>query len=268
MLEDHPDLVNEAEEGEILDDIIEESTPNEFGPALKDKVNIVLKNFMGGDQVLKDTTAKLTNVLIPQGSEFMSKTRVNDSVYPLLNSQLRRDNAELVKVESAMCKSAIVQSKLMDKLLELRNLLPAGQAGLVKDLVKDLALSLEIQGFGRIKLNELRRETIVRTLNPEFKRVLTTTSPGDGWLFGKDLSDSLKDIKHANKLSARLNANTVRSKKQNIYQDNFLGRGQASRGRDRTRRFQRTYARRDRDYWKRGRSPSPQRKDPINKRHR
>ena len=109
-----------------------------------------MKNFLGVDQVLKDTPGKMADILIPQGPDFMSKSRVNEAVYPLLSQQQKRDNSELLKVESSLCKAALVQSRLMEKLLELRSLLPTGQAGVVKDLVKDCALSLEIQGFGRI----------------------------------------------------------------------------------------------------------------------
>ena len=110
----------------------------------------------------------------------------------------------------------------------------------------------------------------MKALNPEFKIVLNTTSPGDGWLFGNELGDSLKVIDSSNKLAARLNANSNNKAKKNVYNDHFLGRGQASRRRDRNRPFhsQRTYSRKDRGYWKRNKSPSPQRTENNNKRHR
>lgn len=247
-----------VEEGEILDDIIQESSPVDFSPPLKDKVNTVLKNFMGGDLVLKGTTDKVKDVLTPQGSEFMDRMRVNDSIYPLLSSQLKKENGELLKVESALCKASIVQARLMEKLLEVRNLLPAGQASVVKGLIRDAATAIEIQGFGRIKLNEWRRENIVKSLNPEFKSVLSTTSPGEGWLFGAGLGDSLKEIESSNKLTARLNYKP--SRRDYKKDQSFLERGQASRGRGRPRfqryQGQRTYGRRQNGY-ERKRSPSP-----------
>jgi hypothetical protein len=50
----------------------------------------------------------------------------------------------------------------------------------------------------------------VKSLNPEFKNVLTTTTPGNGLLFGDSLNDALKEIDTANKMTARL-SNVARS---------------------------------------------------------
>ena len=65
----------------------------------------------------------------------------------------------------------------MSRIFELQRHLPAGQFSLVNDRIMDLAKSVEIQGFGGIKLNTLKRESIVRFLNSEFKGIFIT-SPG------------------------------------------------------------------------------------------
>ena len=44
-------------------------------------------------------------------------------------------------------------------------------------------------------------------LNPEYKSVLTSTSPGEGLLFGADVGEALKQTETANKLLARLGDN-------------------------------------------------------------
>ena len=77
-------VYDEAEEGEILDDIIQESTPVVYGPPLKGKVNTLIEALIGTHKVLKDTPDKLRNTLIPQGTECLNKTMVNEPVYPLL----------------------------------------------------------------------------------------------------------------------------------------------------------------------------------------
>ena len=191
---------------------------------------------------MKDTTDKMKSVLVPEGSDFLGKSRINDSIYSLLNNNLKRDNSEFLKIESAISKSATVQATVIEKLFELKSLIPAGQASKINDIVKDLAKSIEIQGFGRTKLNSLRRETIVKSLNPEFKALLTTTSPGSGLLFGNELTDTLKEIESSNKISARLSFGSGRDFSQakpparpfssrNSENTSFLGRGQASRKR-------------------------------------
>lgn len=45
---------------------------------------------------------------------------------------------------------------------------------------------------------------MVKSLNPEFKPVLFSTSPRNGWLYGKEPSDTLKDIVTTENLTARL----------------------------------------------------------------
>lgn len=263
-------LLSDREEGELLDSIVQESLPVERGPVLKNKVNTVLQTFMGSNKVLKGTSEKFKNVLVPENSEFLEQTRVNDSIYQLLSHQSKRDNSEFLKVESALCKSAIIQARLMENLLELKKAMPASQTSIVHDMVKQMATSIEIQGFGRTKLNDLRREKIVKSLNPEFKGVISATSPGEGLLFGNDLSDTLKDIDNTNKMAARLSkpvnngSAAFRTSTQKNHDDSFLERGQASPTRKRgwrvnNNRFRRTYGGRGRreHHTNRRRSPSP-----------
>jgi hypothetical protein len=152
-------------------------------------------------------------------------------------------------MESSISKSAVLQGQAMEELLELRRILPSGQADVVKGIIKKLAASIEVQGFGRLKMNQMRREQVVKSLNPEFKSLLTATSPGDDLLFGAGLPDVLKDIEATNNLSARLSAQSRPSgsgsgqARNRRNSDSFLGRGQAPPYRKRDERFQRTYAR-------------------------
>jgi hypothetical protein len=242
--EEEQDIVQE--EGEIFDEILQENRIEEAGPKLPDKVHNLMKVFLGNKEVLKNTPEKLKSVLVPEGAEFLAQSRINNAVYPLLSPSLKRQNSEALKLESAITKSAIIQAEVMQQILEIKKLLPASQAGLVNDSMKQIAKSIEILGFGRIKLNENRRSNIVASLNPGFKRLLTETSPGEGLLFGNSLGDALKEIESANKMTARLSGNNVEDD-YNISNNNernynpattsqargnrnssFLGRGQAS----------------------------------------
>lgn len=65
-------------------------------------------------------------------------------------------------------------------MLEEKKLLPAGQAGIVKDTVQNAAMVIKIQGFNhisQIEQNELRRENIMTSLYFEFKSVLIAGFP-------------------------------------------------------------------------------------------
>ena len=252
LLDEGEILQPDLEEGEVLDEIIQESSVSEFGPPLCAKVNTVVGNFMNITKVSKGSTDKLKAILCPEGAEFLGQTRVNDEIYPLLPGKLKKDNSEFLKIESSICKSVVVQPRLITQLLELKKLIPAGQAGLVNNMVRDLAGSIEVQGFGRLKLNELRRDNIVAALNSEFSSLVTATSPGDGKLFGKGLGETLREIEASNKLTVRLSSfDRLSSSGPRISTHNgngnvtgsFLGRGRGGRSRH---RFQRTYGRNSR----------------------
>jgi hypothetical protein len=58
--------------------------------------------------------------LIPEGSGFLSQTRVNDAIYQLLSAPLKRENGDSLKLESALTKSAIVQAEVIQKIFDLK----------------------------------------------------------------------------------------------------------------------------------------------------
>ena len=247
----------EIEDGEILDEIIQDNEilTEKAGPKLHPKIFTIVSGFMGNATIHSSTTDKLKGVMLPEGADFLKPTKVNDTIYPLLPQRLKRENSDLLKVESALTKSTIIQCQVMEKLLEIRNLLPAGQAGGMKSLIKSLADSIEILSFSRSKLNSVRRDCIVGSLNPQFKTLTTATSPGDGLLFGNDLSDVLKEMESSHKMTTRLSSAQPCSSGQ-ARQTSFLGRGQASSNRFKdNNRF-----RRNQQGWRgRQRSPSPKR---------
>ena len=244
---------NEIEDGELIEEILADfNSGNECcGPKLHDKIQKILSCYMKSAKILPSTLEKLKEVKFPEGCDFLVPTRVNDSIYPLLAMQHKRDNSEMVKVESAITKSTVVQGRVMETLLNMRRHLPPSQSDSVKSLIKDLAASTEILSFGRTKLNSLRRDTVVRSLNPEFRSLISNTSPGDGFLFGGDLSEVLKNIDTNNRLTARLSLPSrksadgpTRAKVSSHQPGSFLGRGQAppfKRKSDNNNRYARTY---------------------------
>lgn len=232
----------------------------ELGPGLSDKVEKLVRNLAGKHQVLSPTADKMKAVLTPQGAEYLTPLKINEEIYSISNKSVKKENGELLKVEGAICKSSIVQARLIEKVLELKRLLPTTQGGLVNDIVKDISLSIEIQGFGRTKLNDLRRDNVAGALNPEYKSALTSASPG-GLLFGANVDEALKQTETANKLLARLGDNKKTDYNKNRQQP-FLAKRHYSAPRGprghHQNRFKRQYGRSNTNGYGSSRwSPSP-----------
>lgn len=268
ILDDDSKAGGVEEEGEILDEIIQENEllTERKGSVLPQKIHTIVSGFMSTPKIHSSTTDKMKNVLVPENANFLSSTKVNDSIYSLIPLRIKRENSEMIKVESAVNKSVIVQAQVMEKILELKQLLPVGQAGIIKTLIKPLADSVEILSFGKCKLNTLRRDAIVKSLNPEFRSLTSSTSPGEGMLFGSSLTDVLKEIETSNKMTARLSGSIRRSTGQakhtafHTSSNSFLGRGQAppAKRKEMNDRFKRTYSHQHQQQY-RTRTPSPKR---------
>ena len=132
--------------------------------------------------------------------------------------------------------------------MELKKMLPKNQEETANAVIKSLAANVDILGFGWRKLNCARRGSVSRSLNPDFKSLLTSTSPGDGWLSRSDWSDALKDIESNNKLTTRLFKTNNSASSQAGFAgssgfNHFLGRGYASsRGKPASQFYKRTYS--------------------------
>lgn len=235
---------NNLEEGEVLDEILQEAVQEACGQKLPDKINKMVQSFTGSFTITKSMTDKLKQVLFPEGADYLKPLRINDAIYNLASSACKKDNTEFLKAESGLVKSVIVQANVISQLLELKAILPATQALSINELIRELAKSTEILGFSRYKLTEIRRESVVKCLNPEFKGMLTTTSPGDGKLFGADLADKLRELESTNKLTARLSARQGTGQaRPSTSKESFLDRSQApqARKRDSPAQYTRTY---------------------------
>jgi hypothetical protein len=262
-------------EGEIVEEILQGIDAEEKGKKVSDKVNKIISSYAQTSN-LERSAEKLKKALLPEGLEFLQQTKVNECVYSLLSNKQKKENAELMKVESAMCKTMGCHAYIMEKIFNLREALPASHSHTVKDLIRDIADCTNFLAFGRRKLNGVRQQMAAAALNPEFRNLADNTTPSEGLLFGNNIADSVKEVESANKLTARLStaASSHRSYGQasSDSRQHFLGRAQGPPPRRKeppincyhqnTRhnnnyRFQRTYGRKRSP--RRQRSPSPKR---------
>ena len=69
----------------------------------------------------------------------MNNTKINENIYTLIPNYSKKDNSELLRVESAKTRSAIVQATIINKIMELKEMLPKTQAEAANTIIKSLA---------------------------------------------------------------------------------------------------------------------------------
>lgn len=222
---------------EFLDSIIKDAAVSE-GPSLPKKIKLLTETLSmkkysshAGNKEARDMADKLKGIQTPENCKFLQLTMVNPAMFPLISGMSRKVNGEALKVEASLTKIATINAQGIDKLTNLKRKIP-GHASENNEVIQSLAQGIEISGFGRYKLNEVRREVIVSGLNPEYKHLTETSAPGKGLLFGEDLADSMKEVETTNRLSAKLR---VPSNSTNNTSSSFLGKGRSPQNRYRGR---------------------------------
>ena len=115
LLQEDTSHHNEKEDGEILDKILQESIPITYGPPLTP----VAKNFIAPSHKLGDSSDVWKSTLVPENIQFLDQMRVNGSIYPLLSKKLKKENSNLLEVETSLSESSIIQARVMEKIIEM-----------------------------------------------------------------------------------------------------------------------------------------------------
>lgn len=146
-------------------------------------------------------------------------------MYKALPPSAKKDSNDLQVIESALCKSATVQAKALDKLAELNKELNTSQKGALSEAMRAISDAVEFTVFARSRVNDTRRDRILLNVNSNYRNLSFTTKPANGWLFGSEMESSMKAVETSNRLAQKL----IRPSNKN----HFLG--QRERGRHHTR---------------------------------
>lgn len=233
-----------------LDSFLESMmTNNESnGPPVQDTVAKFFKNQLNRDFVhmsVKSTDecsndsatvlTKMRNIRCPSNVPELKPCTVNSSVYRVVPAQTKRVNLNAQLSEQAICMSMAKQAELMQGLLDLKDEIKPSGAEKLQELLKLTGNSVELLSFARTRANVSRRDLILANINNNYKALGSKTAPGDGLLFGNNLTEAMKDVEDSYKLSKKLSksSDTINPSKKD-----FLGRGRGRRRGQRTGPYQ------------------------------
>ena len=168
---------------------------------------------------------KLKSVPVPENVPDLKSCKSNDCVHKALSMSQKRENSDLMVIESAICKAVVTQGEVMGKLVNLKKNLDSSFTDQFNDIFKSMASSFEFDIFARSRLNDYRRSRVLAGLNSSYAHLGNTTKPGDGLLFGNDIESAIRNVDVTNRLSNKLSVSARDSSSRP-----FLGRG---RGRGR-----------------------------------
>ena len=224
-------LDNIAEEGEIQDelpdDIIVELTRQYVepeGPTVSQSLKALIeslfirdfsknKNNLAEESVINRITKKFQDVPTPVNiMDIVKPATLNEAVASAAfkDAKTKKLHYEALMAEKCMMKIAVSHLNTINNLIKLKSEVKgnASATDILNDTIKNSSLTLEFMGLERHNIRQIRRETVVSSLNPQFKNLAEESSIDhrSNQLFGNELTKRVQDIEQTSKLARRLSS--------------------------------------------------------------
>ena len=214
------DVVNDAWVNEVSEMF---DAPDENGPNMSESLaNLVTKIL--SRRFKADKEEEITGDLKRPGNvPILSNPRVEEEIWRKLTHKTRRQDLALKDVGATMTKWLIKNARVVEKLSGLMPKLKGKVKEEVKEVAKDALNCFQIGAMTFNKLKQKRRDGMRDDLHPSYQKLCDSPKEEDGYLFGCDLDEKIKNINQA--------------KRSSIPDKHFLGlnrfqpyRGRPSRG--------------------------------------
>lgn len=191
-----PDSISQGEQlfDFLVSDLDYETTA---GPKISEKLASVVANICTIKLQPAKLKEKCDKYKRPENVELLQTTQVNKLIWDNLQLATRTRDIKLQKVQMIIVKA-------MSAITTLVNDCMISKAGLEKQNILAKATdALALLGSANIDFNLFRRELIKPELNSEYKNLCDKSTPVSKFLFGDNVSQQLRDINDANKLSKK-----------------------------------------------------------------
>ena len=192
------------------------------GPPVHEKVASLLANVC--KEKLSQTTMKerCQKYDRPNNVENLQPTQVNKLIWDQLKAYTRNRDMKIQRVQ-------FLNIKAMTALTLMLNDIIVAKGTLNKETIMSRTTdALALLGSANIDLNQVRRDLIKPELKAEYRALSSNSSQNSALLFGDDISQQMRDIADANKISRRLTPTMGRFRGSYNY-TRTRGRGRGSR---------------------------------------
>lgn len=157
----------------------------------------------------------------PNNVDLLQTTQVNKLVWDHVNLQTRTRDLKLQKIQ-------LSNIKAMTALTVIVNDIMSGKGGLEKEtILSKLTDALAMMGTANINFNHIRRELFKPEIKAEYRNLCSKSTPITTLLFGDDVSQQVRDISDANKMSRRCLTPYGGRTRGSGYRGRTRGRGRA-----------------------------------------
>ena len=210
----------EAEEQKLFSDLVSDlNLDAKFGPGVEGKVASLLNNICINKLSPAKLKEKCDKYRTPENVKLLQTTQVNKLVWDNLKTPTRTIYIKLQKIQ-------MLNVKAMSALTGLLNEVLLCKVSLDKEsIITGLTDALVLLGSANVDLNYYRRELIRQEVKSDFKNLCDKSTPISTLLFGDELSQKLRDISDANKLSMRCLAPRGRGRNPIPFRGKARGRG-------------------------------------------
>lgn len=164
---------------------------------------------------------KLDKYPRPGNISALQVTQVNQLVWDNLQPATKSRDLSIQKIQNVNVKAMIALTTLLNEMI-------VGKSGLDKEnLMAKLTDALALMGMNSMQVNTLRRDLIKPEIKTEFKAICSKGEPSSTFLFGEDVSQQIRDIANANRLSKQCLTQTGGRARGSM---RFRGSGRPNRG--------------------------------------
>lgn len=140
---------------------------------------------------------KLDKYQKPGNVDSLQVTQVNQLVWDNLHASTKSKDLSLQKIQNNNIKAMVALTTLLNEII-------CGKSSQDKqNLMSKITDALVLMGANNIAVNTLRRDLIRPEIKQEFKAICSKAEPSSSYLFGNDVSQQIRDIANANRLSKR-----------------------------------------------------------------
>ena len=175
--------------------------PDEDGPnMLESLANLVTKIL--SRRLKADKEEEITSDLKRPGNvPILSNPRVEEEILKKLTHKTLRQDFALKHVGDAMTKCLIKNARVVEKLSGLMPKLKGKVKEEVKEVAKDALNCFQVGAMTFNKMKQKRREGMGDDLHPSYQKLCDPPKEEDGYLFGCDLDEKIKNINQAKRRS-------------------------------------------------------------------
>ena len=175
--------------------------PDENGPNMSESLaNLVTKIL--SRRLKADKEEEITSDLKRPGNvPILSNPRVGEEIWKKLTYKTRKQDCALKHVGDTMTKWLIKNARVVEKLSGLMPKLKGKVKEEVKEVAKDALNCFQVGAMTFNKLKQKRRDGMRDDLHPSYQKLCDPPKEEDGYLFGCDLDEKIKNINQAKRSS-------------------------------------------------------------------